>query len=72
MKKGEDILYEKVGKIAKRFDMNPSTVWRKMELMREEGVYDKIVIEISPKVKRISVPAFEAFLKGQHLAYLKG
>ena len=52
--------------------MNPSTVWRKMELMREEGVYDKIVIEISPKVKRISVPAFEAFLKGQHLAYLKG
>ena len=71
MKSKDEILYEKVGEIAKRFSMARCTVWRKMELMREMGVYDKIVIEMSPKVKRINVIEFEKFLKGCHLAYLK-
>lgn len=70
--KTDDILYEKVNSIAKRFDMDRTTVWRKMQLMRQKGVYNQIVIEMSPKSKLINVAAFEKFLKSQHLAYLKG
>ncbi|WP_298705313.1 helix-turn-helix domain-containing protein [uncultured Veillonella sp.] len=68
----EDITYERVSQIAKRFNIDRTTVYRKLELMREKGVYNKIVIELSPKARRINVVGFEAFMKGCYLSYLKG
>lgn len=68
----EEIVYEKVSQIAKRFNIDRTTVYRKLELMREKGVYNKVVIELSPKARRINVVGFEEFLKGSYLSYLKG
>lgn len=63
-------LYAKVKTIGTLFDMNPSTVWRHMQQMKKDGVYDDIVIEENEKTKYISIAGFEKYMKSRHQRYL--
>ena len=63
--------YGKVGTIAKIFDMDRTTVWAKLEKMREEGFYNDAVIEEGPKRRLINIEKFEEYLKSRHLKYLR-
>lgn len=64
-------MYGKVSDIAKMFGMHRSTVCERLDIMREEGCYDDVVIEEGPKTRWINVEKFEAFMKSRHLKYLR-
>ena len=64
--------YVPVSVLAKTWGRSKRYIYRRIDMIRNEGKFDQICLQLGPQQTLVNVDKFEVWMKGQHMKWLKG
>jgi hypothetical protein len=64
--------YVPVSVLAKTWGRSKMYIYRRIDMIRNEGKFDQICLQLGPQQTLVNVDKFEVWMKGQHMKWLKG
>lgn len=64
--------YVPISTLAKIWGRSKMYIYRRIDMIRNEGRFNEICMQLGPQQTLVHVEKFEAWMKGQHMKWLKG
>lgn len=64
--------YVPISVLAKMWGRSKMYIYRRIDMIRNEGKFDKICLQLGPQQTLVNTEEFEMWMKGQHMKWLKG
>ena len=64
--------YVPISVLAQIWGRSKMYIYRRIDMIRREGRFSEICMHLGPQQTLVHVEKFEAWMKGQHMKWLKG
>lgn len=64
--------YVPISTLAKIWGRSKMYIYRRIDMIRNEGGFNEICMQLGQQQTLVHIDKFEAWMKGQHMKYLKG
>lgn len=63
--------YVPISKLAKIWGRSKMYIYRRIDIIRNEGKFDEICMQLGPQQTLVNVDKFEMWMRSQHMKWLK-